>query len=336
MATATPNFTWEDALQEYLLHTKAHRAAKTVRYYEVQLGQLIRWANANGVAFASFGKRDMNRYIVFRSEAGLKPLTVHHDAICAKVFFKWCARNEILERSLLAEYEVCRAPRPPRYMPTDDDTQKLLAAFRDFWDPTKRPGSRFTNVAKRVFHRDRNFAVALGLVDTACRIGEMLSLQVSDFRAKERQIVVRESKGREPRTLPVSPEWADSIQAWMKVRARIMGDLAAEGRDEGWLFVSETGVKIDERRFLRALRAITKWADLPDTITLHGLRRYSLNKLAKGNLLAAQQIAGHKETKTTLLYTQLDPDFVRGVHDEVGVARHVLQSKRPERRKRLV
>ncbi|RYZ87265.1 MAG: hypothetical protein EOP06_12965 [Proteobacteria bacterium] len=70
--------------------------------------------------------------------------------------------------------------------------------------------------------------------------------------------------------------------------------------------------------------------------TLHSLRRYSLNHLAKYNLLAAQQIAGHKETKTTILYTQLDADFVRGIHDEVGLSREVLQRKRATRRKQLV
>jgi glutamate synthase (NADPH) small chain len=55
------------------------------------------------------------------------------------------------------------------------------------------------------------------------------------------------------------------------------------------------------------------------------------------NLLATQQIAGHKETRTTLLYTQLDPDFVRGVHEAVGVVRGVLENRREaKRRKRLV
>ncbi len=55
------------------------------------------------------------------------------------------------------------------------------------------------------------------------------------------------------------------------------------------------------------------------------------------NLLATQQIAGHKETRTTLLYTQLDPDFVRDVHDSVGVVRGILESRRaPKPRRRLV
>lgn len=75
---------------------------------------------------------------------------------------------------------------------------------------------------------------------------------------------------------------------------------------------------MDESKFLKAIKAILRWAQLSENITLHSLRRYSLNKLAKTNLLAAQTIAGHKDARTTLIYTRLDPDFIRGIHKQEG------------------
>ena len=214
----------------------------------------------------------MDRYLIGRSEAGCAPLTIHHDAVCAKAFFRWCQRNDIIERNLLADYEVRRAPRPARYMPTDSDMQALLRAIPDFWNPSKNPPIRFIPVAKRVFHRDRNYAVTLGLLDSACRIGEMLSLKVDDYRAKERQIVIRESKGREPRTLPVGPEWIEAIDIWLRQRSK-----ALRGQeDEGWLFISEYGGRLDESRFLKGLRKVTTYASLSDSITLHSLRQIAI------------------------------------------------------------
>ncbi len=330
---STQVFSWEEAYHEFRLHLQATRAPKTQRYYEVQVGGLIRWAKTQDVPFAGFGKRHMDRYLIARSEAGCAPLTIHHDAVCAKAFFRWCQKNDIIERSLLADYEVRRAPRPARYMPTDTDMQVLLRGVGDFWNPAKNPSIRYSSLGKRVFHRDRNCAVTLGLLDSACRIGEMLSLKVDDYRAKERQIVIRESKGREPRTLPVSPEWIEAIDVWLRQRSKAM-----KGQeDEGWLFIIEFGGRLDEGRFLKSLKKVTAFAEVSDHITLHSLRRYSLNRLAKVNLLATQQIAGHKETRTTLLYTQLDPDFVRGVHSSVGVVRDILGNKRvAKQRKRLV
>jgi site-specific recombinase XerD len=333
MLSAIPSFTWEEALHEFFLHLQATRAKKTQHYYEVQVGGLARWAAENEIPFTGFGKRHMDRYLVSRADAGKAQLTLHHDAVCAKAFFQWCQKNEIVERSLLADYQVRHAPRPAQYMPTDADMQAMLRAAHDFWNPARNPGCRYTPVAKRVFHRDRNYAIILGLLDSAARIGEMLSLKVDDYRAKERQIVIRESKGREPRTLPVSAEWVDALDVWLRQRQKVM----AGQEDEGWLFLSEFGGRIDEGRFLKSLKKIVTWAEISDHITLHSLRRYSLNRLAKVNLLATQQIAGHKETRTTLLYTQLDPDFVRGVHDSVGVVRGVLENKRAvKQRKRLI
>ena len=325
--------TWDEAFREFQIHLRATRAQKTQRYYEVQLRGLLRWAAQEQVPFSGFGKRHMDRYLVGRSEAGCAPLTLHHDAVCAKAFFRWCQRNDIISRSLLADYEIRRAPRPARYMPTDGDVQALLKAVPEFWNPAKNPSIRYTPLAKRVFHRDRNYALMLGLLDSASRIGEMLSLKVDDYRAKERQIVIRESKGREPRTLPVSAEWVEALNVWMRQRSKIM----AGHEDEGWLFISEFGGRLDEGRFLKALKKVTSFAHVSEHITLHSLRRYSLNRLAKVNLLATQQIAGHKETRTTLLYTQLDADFLRGVHDTVGVVRGVLENRRVlNKRKRLV
>ena len=121
-------------------------------------------------------------------------------------------------------------------MPTAADMQALLRAVPQFWDPAKNPSCRYLSVAKRAFHRDRNCAVLIGPLGTAARIREVVSLKVDDYRVKERQVVIRESKGRQPRALPVSAEWAAALEVWLRQRAKVM---AGQPEDEGWLFVSE-------------------------------------------------------------------------------------------------
>ncbi len=105
--------------------------------------------------------------------------------------------------------------------------------------------------------------------------------------------------------------------------------------DEGWLFISETSGRIDEGRFLKTLKKYREYAGLSKSISLRRLRRYSLNRLAKHNLSGPQAIAGYKDAKTTLIYTKIYPDFVRDVHDQVGVARGIPNSKRAIQKKRL-
>lgn len=89
-----PSFTWKEALHEFRLHLRVTRALKTLHYYDVQLGGLARWSNENAVP------------LVGRAEAGRAPLTLRHDAVCAKAFFRWCQRNDVIERGLLATQQI--------------------------------------------------------------------------------------------------------------------------------------------------------------------------------------------------------------------------------------
>lgn len=330
--SSTSNTTWDESVREFLLHLQASKAVKTVRFYDVQLRQLTRWADENNAPFASFGKRHLDRYLAHRSKT-VSRTTLRHDAVAAKAFFKWCARNDFLDRSPLAEYEIHAAPRTNKYMPSDEDMKALLVAIYAFWDPAQNPDVRHNAALRRTMHRDRNYAIILLLIDSACRIGEVLSLRVEDWRPREKLFTVRETKGKEPRILPLSNASIEAVSHWLKVRQKLM---ASASEDPGYLFITEYGTKIDESTFLKALKTILRWATLPNNITLHSLRRYSLNRLAKNNLLAAQAIAGHKSPLTTLLYTKLDPDFIREVHRDTGVLDAVLSNRRITRRRKLL
>ena len=72
------SLTWNEAFREFSLYLQATRAKKTQRYYEVQVGGLIRWATRENVPFAGFGKRHMDRFLILRAEDGCAPTTIHH------------------------------------------------------------------------------------------------------------------------------------------------------------------------------------------------------------------------------------------------------------------
>ncbi len=84
------------------------------------------------------------------------------------------------------------------------------------------------------------------------------------------------------------------VEEWLKVRKRVMADVPA-AEDDGWLFISEFGTRMDASKFLKGVKRYIRFAGLSEGITLHSLPRYSLNRLAKTNLLATQQIAGHND-----------------------------------------
>ncbi len=72
---------------------------------------------------------------------------------------------------------------------------------------------------------------------------------------------------------------AEAVYEWLKVRARAMRDVATAD-DERWLFIAETGSRNDESRFLKTVRRVTAWCGISSRITLHSLRRFSINELS--------------------------------------------------------
>lgn len=339
--SALHTISWGEALRSYATFLKSRRAEKTVLYHTSQLTQLIRWAEQHDLSIRELGKRAMDDYLAFRAASvhdgrPLSKATLHHDAVCAKCFLKWCARNDVIERNLLADFEVPHAPRKAMYFPTKDEMTTMVASVERYWDPVQNPGIRHQPTSRRTFMRDRTYTMLVVLIDSCCRIGEILNLKVADVKVGELEFTVTESKGKEPRTLPMSIGSRDALVEWLKVRKRIMRNLPPDEEDEGWLFISETGGRVDYNNFLRSWKNLLAFCGLDTMIRPHSTRRYGLNKTSKKNPRLAQQMAGHKHLETTMLYAEHDPDFIRTAHAEVGLLDDVLTRKTKAPKRRLV
>ena len=342
MATVTTlsSVSWDEALRGFLIHDKASDfSVKTIAFHRTQLTAFIAWANRSGLNLETFGKRHLDEYLAYRRDEGKAPKTIYHDATCIKVFLKWCVRNDIITRNCLAEYEIRTPARTAMYMPTQEDMGILLKVALEFWDTQKNAAVKRVASIKRSFHRDRNYSILMTLLDSACRISEVLDLKLDDYQKDEQkktqQITITTSKGRKARVLPITPECADALADWLRIRARIMKQVPV-GTDEHWIFMSETGNRLDSSSFCKVLHRYTKQAGLSEKITLHSLRRYSINRLVKINPRAAQYIAGHEDMKTTDLYSQIDAEHIRDVQQQAGVVRGIMHSKRTAKKPRLV
>jgi site-specific recombinase XerD len=333
----TSSVTWDEAVRGFYTHKKAVKAATTAIWYKRYATQLMKWAGSQNITLDSFTKRSLDEYLVFRKDAGKSETTIHHDALVATVLTEWCRHNGLIDRDPLAEYKVTAPPEPHKYMPTTEDVQKLLQGFLDFYDVTQNPKAKFIPPGQRSFHRSRNYAIEIAKIDTACRIGEIFAFRVDDYQqeGRDRQLTVRKAKGKKGRVLPVSKEGALAIDAWLKVRNRIMGEVPPED-DEGWLFISETGTQIRSANYLRSIYKVLQYAGLPDGINNHSQRRFSINTMAEqGGIVFAQNMAGHKSPMTTQIYQKLTPGYLRKKQEQVGVVRGVLVSNRAEKKKRL-
>src|SRR5450759_2956174 len=161
-----------------------------------RLGRLSKFVLPGSVPPITFGQtderaittNDIDAFRDFRKAAGLSSTTINHDLRLLRKMFNWGIRSSVLARTpfkigteaaISLEREVPRNKR----LEGDDDEARLLAAANDHLR-----------------------ALVIAILDTACRPGELLSLQWRDVSLRRREIRVRaeKEKTRRERIIPIS------------------------------------------------------------------------------------------------------------------------------------
>ncbi|MEM9835063.1 MAG: tyrosine-type recombinase/integrase [Bacteroidota bacterium] len=145
------------------------------------------------------------------------------------------------------------------------------------------------------------------------RIGEALALRPADLRLNERLLYVRGAKGRKDRRVPLAGKIVELLQQYQK--AYPVKSLLFEGQKGGPYSYTSA------RKVMR--RAVAK-AGLSGKVSLHTLRHsYATHLLQSGtDLRYIQEILGHADPKTTMLYTHVaanDLKNIKSPFDELGL-----------------
>jgi integrase/recombinase XerC len=292
-------------------------SAHTVRAYESDLTQFIGYAAAQ----ADLKKRDVHPSQLDRATLrgflgelhtqGLSRATAARKLAAVRTFLRYLRREEIIDEDPGALVPTPKRDiRMPAHLSEDEMTALLEAPAGD------TPLSRRDRAILELFY-------ASGL-----RLSELAGLDMDDVNLSGRMARVL-GKGAKERLVPFNTSAAQTLRAYIKDRARLVGQEGREGqerreqkrrdrsllprpsgpsRPRDPLFVNYRGTRLTVRSIDRLVRRYVAASSARMGISPHALRHsFATHLLQRGaDLRAIQELLGHARLSTTQRYTHVN------------------------------
>lgn len=163
----------------------------------------------------------------------------------------------------------------------------------------------------------RDLAMLHVLYATGCRVGEVVALRTTSVIAEHR-LLRAFGKGNKERLVPIADRALELVQRYA---SEVRPELRARARrDPGdVLFLSRTGRPLDRVRVFQVVRAACERAGLQVACSPHALRHSFATHLVAGgaDLRSVQEMLGHASLQTTQIYTHVDHERLRSVHQRL-------------------
>ena len=136
------------------------------------------------------------------------------------------------------------------------------------------------------------------------RVSEVVKLKVKDLDFKRRLIRVRAAKGNKNRVTLLPQSLHMRLLKWIAYK-----------RPEDWLFESQREGKLCTRSIQKVFEKASLKAGIEERLHFHDLRHsFATHLLEKGtSIRVIQELLGHKDIRTTELYTNVSGSFLEKV-----------------------
>lgn len=245
---------------------------------------------------AALRTSDFRAWMAARAGAGLVRSSNARALSTLRTFFRWLAREELVDNAALT---ALRSPRIERAVPRAlgaDEAHDVLDTAAEL---TSKP-----------WIAARDTAVLTLLYGCGLRIGEALGLTRTEAPAPGQEALLITGKGGKQRQVPLLPVAIEAVQAYLTACPHRLAP-------SGPLFVGARGGPLGARRIQERMADMRSLLGLPARATPHALRHsFATHLLAGGgDLRTIQELLGHASLSTTQRYTDVDVAGLLSVYE---------------------
>jgi integrase/recombinase XerD len=254
----------------------------------------VHWCQERGITRAmEVTKPVLERYqrhlFHYRRDSG-EPLsfqTQYSHLSPLKMFFKWLARENHILYNPASELELPRLDRRlPKHVLTAAEAERVLSQ---------------PDLSSPIGLRDR--AILEALYSTGLRRTELIRLQLWDLDCERGTLLVRQSKGRKDRRIPIGRRAA----AWLaKYLADVRPELVSDP-SERTVFLTASGQSLVADHLTKLVHDYVEQAGVGKHGSCHLFRHTMATLMLEGgaDIRFIQQMLGHTDLSTTQIYTQV-------------------------------
>lgn len=139
-------------------------------------------------------------------------------------------------------------------------------------------------------------AILVTIYSCGLRLSELTSLMIKDVDSKAMTVTIRQGKGNRDRVVVLSEKLLFLLRDYFK-----------EYKPKEYLFEGQSGGKYSERSVQQVLKQTLAKANIKTKGSVHTLRHsYATHLIEQGtDVRFVQELLGHKNIKTTMIYTHL-------------------------------
>ncbi|HUB20590.1 MAG TPA: site-specific integrase [Acidobacteriaceae bacterium] len=259
----------------------------TVEWYR----RSLKWLPSESPTQA--GLRDV--VLKMRSK-GLKESGINCVLRCLNAYLHWASGSERKCGVGCTHPRIARLKEPKEVMPTLTEQQARL----------------LINWKARSKYQRRLHVLVLFLLDTGCRISELLTLHVSEIDF-ENLLVKLDGKGRKERVVPITFELRKALYRYCRDFQR---------KPDALLFATRGGTILSRRNVLRRVKRLCTYLGFtPPARTLHCFRHtFAVNYLRRGgSVFHLQKMLGHSTLEMTRRYANLVTADLQAVHERLSL-----------------
>lgn len=280
-------------IQHYLsyLRTERNLSPLTVKLYSHDLNRLSGAFNdVRGIT-----RQDIRDYIAELADNN-SPVTRSRKLSCFKSFFKFLTRESIINLNPAEGIEMPKLPQKEPNFLSEEEYLGLLEAVSRYSTP---------------FYKERDMAIICLFLGAGLRVSELVSLKTDNIDLRN-QLIKIHRKGDKEQILPINSMVSDSLKKYLKIRPNV---------DYYTCFISKRGGPIKANSVYHLVKKYLLLADInKDKMGCHILRHtFCTALLNKGvNLVAIQELAGHKNLETTRKYLHINANDLRNAVNQIN------------------